>query len=165
MAPTGTISLIAGTTSSIEPYFALALSRRVLDGGARSEINPLLERELARLGDSSPALLDTLKQTGSLHNLSAVPAELRRRFRIALEIAPAYHVGMQAAFQDHIDAAVSKTVNLPADAPLSTVKEIFLLARQRRLKGITVYRYGCRPGQTLSLINEEARADCRECAA
>jgi ribonucleoside-diphosphate reductase alpha chain len=165
VAPTGTISLIAGTTSSIEPYFALALSRRVLDGGARSEINPLLERELARLGDSSPALLDTLKQTGSLQNLSAVPAELRRRFRIALEIAPAYHVGMQAAFQDHIDAAVSKTVNLPADAPLSTVKEIFLLARQRRLKGITVYRYGCRPGQTLSLINEEARADCRECAA
>jgi ribonucleoside-diphosphate reductase alpha chain len=165
VAPTGTISLIAGTTSSIEPYFALALSRRVLDGSARSEINPLLERELALLRDSSPALLDTLKQTGSLQNLSAVPAELRRRFRTALEIAPAYHVDMQAAFQDHIDAAVSKTVNLPADAPPSTVKEIFLLARRRRLKGITVYRYGCRPGQTLSLINEEARADCRECAA
>jgi ribonucleoside-diphosphate reductase alpha chain len=71
---------------------------------------------------------------------------------------------MQAAFQKHVDAAVSKTVNLPSDAPLSMVKEIFILARELRLKGITVYRYGCRSGQTLSLIDKEARPDCRECA-
>ena len=71
---------------------------------------------------------------------------------------------MQAAFQAHVDAAVSKTVNLPHDAPPSMVREVFDLARRLRLKGITVYRYGSRPGQTLSLVDEEARADCRECA-
>ena len=72
---------------------------------------------------------------------------------------------MQAAFQKHVDAAVSKTVNLPSDAPPSTVEEIFMLAHDLRLKGITVYRYGCRPGQTLSLIDEDAHPDCRDCAA
>jgi ribonucleoside-diphosphate reductase alpha chain len=164
VAPTGTISLIAGASSSIEPYFALALSRRVLDGSARTEINPLVERELQRLSSSGKDALEAIKQSGSLRNLTELPEELRRRFPIALEIAPAYHVGMQAAFQKHVDAAVSKTVNLPSDAPLSTVKEIFLLARERRLKGITVYRYGCRSEQTLSLIDTDARSDCRECA-
>lgn len=79
--------------------------------------------------------------------------------------APEYHVGMQAAFQKHVDAALSKTVNLPSDAPLSIVKEIFMLVHDLRLKGITVYRYGCRPGQTLSLIDGSAQADCRDCAA
>jgi ribonucleoside-diphosphate reductase alpha chain len=77
--------------------------------------------------------------------------------------APEYHVDMQAAFQKHVDAAVSKTVNLPEDAPPSMVKEIFMLAHDLHLKGITVYRYGCRPGQTLSLIDEDPRPDCREC--
>ena len=72
---------------------------------------------------------------------------------------------MQAAFQKHVDAAVSKTVNLTPHAPLSTVSEIFMLAHDLHLKGITVYRYGCRPGQTLSLIDEDARPDCRDCAA
>jgi ribonucleoside-diphosphate reductase alpha chain len=155
--------LIAGASSSIEPYFALALSRRVLDAGARTEINPLVQRELQKLSGGKDAL-EAIKQSGSLRNLTELPEELRRRFPIALEIAPAYHVGMQAAFQKHVDAAVSKTVNLPSDAPLSTVKEIFLLARERRLKGITVYRYGCRSEQTLSLIDTDARPDCRECA-
>jgi len=71
---------------------------------------------------------------------------------------------MQAAFQAQMDAAVSKTVNLPAAAPVSAVRDVFLLAHRLRLKGITVYRYGTRPGQTLSLVHTEARHDCRECA-
>jgi ribonucleoside-diphosphate reductase alpha chain len=93
-----------------------------------------------------------------------LPEALRRRFPIALEIAPEWHVRMQAAFQAHIDAAVSKTVNLPPEAALGAVRDVFVLARQLQLKGITVYRYGSRPGQTLSFIDEKARADCRECA-
>lgn len=163
IAPTGTISLIAGVSSSIEPYFALALSRRVLDGITRTEVNPLVEAELAKLGATGTRALDEIKRRGSLRDLTGLPAELRRRFPISLEIAPKYHLRMQAAFQNHVDAAVSRTVNLPADAPPSAVKEIFLRARELRLKGITVYRYGCRPGQTLSLIDEDARPDCREC--
>jgi ribonucleoside-diphosphate reductase alpha chain len=163
VAPTGTISLIAGVSSSIEPYFALALARRVLDGAIRTEVNPLVETELAKLGSTGMRALDAIKKHGSLRDLTELPAELRRRFPIALEIAPEFHLRMQAAFQNHIDAAVSKTVNLPADAPPSTVKEIFLRARELRLKGITVYRYGCRSGQTLTLIDDDARPDCREC--
>jgi ribonucleoside-diphosphate reductase alpha chain len=93
-----------------------------------------------------------------------LPERLRRRFPIALEIAPEWHVRMQAAFQAHVDAAVSKTVNLPPDAPVSAVREVFTLARRLRLKGITVYRYGSRTDQTLSLIEEGGRPDCRECA-
>jgi ribonucleoside-diphosphate reductase alpha chain len=164
VAPTGTISLIAGTSPSIEPYFALALSRRLLDGRIRTEINPLLQAELAQLGDLGLRAQDYLEKHGSIRMVSELPAELRRRFPSALEIAPEYHVGMQAAFQKHIDAAVSKTVNLPPDAPPSRVKDIFLLARDLHLKGITVYRYGCRPGQILSLLDEAARPDCRDCA-
>ena len=163
IAPTGTISLIAGVSSSIEPYFALALSRRVLDGITRTEVNPLVEAELAKLGATGTRALDEIKRRGSLRDLTGLPAELRRRFPISLEIAPEYHLRMQAAFQNHVDAAVSKTVNLPADAPPSAVQEIFLRARELRLKGITVYRYGCRPGQTLSLADRDIRADCREC--
>jgi ribonucleoside-diphosphate reductase alpha chain len=164
VAPTGTISLIAGTSSSIEPYFALALARRLLDGQVRCEINPLLETELAKLGAVGERARELIDKHGSLRELGELPAELRRRFPIALEIAPAYHVGMQAAFQNHVDAAVSKTVNLPPDAPPSAVKEVFTLARELHLKGITVYRYGCRQGQTLALIDEHARPDCRDCA-
>jgi len=164
VAPTGTISLIAGASSSIEPYFAIALSRRVLDGASRTEVNPLVEAELTQLGAAGLSAREFIEKHGSLRSLTELPAELRRRFPSALEIAPEYHVGMQAAFQKHVDAAVSKTVNLPPGAPPSTVKEIFILAHDLHLKGITVYRYGCRPGQTLSLIDEDARPDCRDCA-
>jgi ribonucleoside-diphosphate reductase alpha chain len=164
IAPTGTISLIAGTSSSIEPYFALAVARRVLGGRVMVELNSQVERELAALGANNEAVMVTLKEHGSLRRLVDLPEALRRRFPIAMEIKPEWHVRMQAAFQAHIDAAVSKTVNLPQEATLDAVRDVFALARRLRLKGITVYRYGSRPGQTLSLIDEKAQADCRECA-
>ena len=164
IAPTGTISLIAGVSPSIEPFFALALSRLVLDHPARTEMNPLLKSELAKLGSSGVSDLDIVKHHGSIRGLSQLPEALRRRFPIALEISFHYHLRMQAAFQTHVDAAVSKTVNLPNDAPQSTVEEIFTLARELRLKGVTVYRYGSRAGQTLSLVEDQSQPDCRECA-
>ncbi len=164
VAPTGTISLIAGTSSSIEPFFALALARRVLDGRVLTEVNPLLEEELDRLGREGAAARAAVLRNGSLRYAANLPPELCRRFPIALEIAPRWHVCMQAAFQSHVDAAVSKTVNLPQDAPKSAVREVFTQARRLHLKGVTVYRYGSRAGQTLSLIEEAARPDCRECA-
>jgi ribonucleoside-diphosphate reductase alpha chain len=165
IAPTGTISLIAGVSSGIEPFFALALARRVFDGERLIEVNPLVQAELERLNRAGKHALEAIRETGSLRHIKDLPETLRRRFPIALEIAPEWHVRMQAAFQAHVDAAVSKTVNLPPDAPVNAVRDVFTLARKLRLKGITVYRYGSRTDQTLSLIDEEgARPDCRECA-
>ncbi len=164
VAPTGTVSLLAGTSSGIEPFFALAIARRVLDGRRLVEINPIVAAALTPLGAAGQAALTAIRHCGSIREVEGLPAELRRRFPIALEIAPEIHVRMQAAFQRHVDAAVSKTVNLPENAPVSAVREVYLLARQLRLKGVSVYRYGSRPGQTLSLVDEGARHDCRECA-
>jgi ribonucleoside-diphosphate reductase alpha chain len=164
VAPTGTVSLLAGTSSGIEPFFALAMARRVLDGRRLVEVNPSVAAALAPLGAAGEAALAAIRARGSIREVHDAPAELRRRFPIALEIAPSFHVRMQAAFQAHVDAAVSKTVNLPPDAPVSVVRDVYQLARQLRLKGITVYRYGSRPGQILSLVHEDARHDCRECA-
>ncbi len=164
IAPTGTISLIAGASASIEPFFALAFARRMLDGRRLVEVNGLIEQELAALGAAGTQALKLIREQGSARRVTDLPEHLRRRFPIALEIAPAFHLGMQAAFQAHTDAAVSKTVNLAADAPVDAVGEIFARARELRLKGITVYRYGSRAGQALSLIGDQALADCRDCA-
>ena len=164
VAPTGTISLLAGTSGGIEPFFALAMVRRVLDGRLLAEVNPMITAALAPLGALGETALQAIREHGSVRRIVELPEDLRRRFPTALEIAPEFHLRMQAAFQAHIDAAVSKTVNLPPDAPVAAVREVFLLARRLGLKGVTVYRYGSRPGQTLSLVHEDARPDCRECA-
>lgn len=164
IAPTGTISLMAGVSSGIEPFFALAFARRVLDGQRLIEVHPVVQAELERLDGAGKEALEAIRQNGSLRHIKDLPESLRRRFPIALEIAPEWHVRMQAAFQAHVDAAVSKTVNLPPGAPVTSVREVFTLARKLHLKGITVYRYGSRTDQTLSLIEEGARPDCRECA-
>jgi ribonucleoside-diphosphate reductase alpha chain len=149
--------LLAGASGGIEPFFALAIARYVLDGQQLIEVNPMLRAALAALGADGEAALAATRKQGSVRHLEMLPAELRRRFPVALEIAPEVHVRMQAAFQAHVDAAVSKTVNLAPEAPPTA-------ARQLHLKGVTVYRYGSRPGQTLSLVDERARHDCRECA-
>ncbi len=93
-----------------------------------------------------------------------MPEKLRRRFPIALEVTPTFHLRMQVSFKVHIDAAVSKTVNLPPTASPLAGREVFLMALRLGLKGVTVYRYGSRPGQTFSVVHEEARRDCRESA-
>lgn len=164
VAPTGTISLIAGTSSGIEPFFALALARRVLDDRLLPEVNPLVIAALSPLGATGETALQAIRKHGSLRDIPDLPEAIRIRFPISLDIAPEIHVRMQAAFQAHVDAGVSKTVNLPNEASVDAVRQVFLLALQLRLKGITVYRYGSRPGQVLSLIEEQARPDCRECA-
>ena len=164
VAPTGTISLLAGTSEGIEPFFALAMVRRLLDGCILKEVNPLVVAALVSLGEVGRGALQEIVGRGSLRQIAGLPEDVQHRFPTALEITPEFHVRMQAAFQSHIDAAVSKTVNLPHDAPVAAVREVFLLARRFGLKGVTVYRYGSRPGQTLSLVDEDARPDCRECA-
>jgi len=164
VAPTGTISLIAGCSSGIEPFFALAAMRRLLDGRTIVETSPAVASALGRLGKAGEAALALVRERGSLRGAAGIPPETARRFPIALEIPPEHHLKMQSAFQANVDAAVSKTVNLPADAPVEAVRKIYLSARRLGLKGVTVYRYGSRRGQVLSLVEDERIPDCRECA-
>jgi len=164
IAPTGTISLIAGVSSGIEPFFALAVCRRVLDGRRFVEIHPQVERLLTEMPNEAEAIRAHLEEHGSFGSLDLVPEAIRRRFRTAHEIAPEWHLKVQAQFQAYTDAAVSKTINLPAEATPQQVLDTYLLARELRVKGVTVYRYGSRPGQVLSLVDDAAQAECRECA-
>jgi ribonucleoside-diphosphate reductase alpha chain len=151
IAPTGTISILAGVSSGIEPFFALAFTRTVLDGRQLHEINPLLLVALEQRHLRSPDLIAGISATGSVATLSGVPADLKALFVTAHELAPEVHVRMQAAFQRHTDNAVSKTVNLPETATPADIEQVIHLAHHLRCKGITVFRYGCKGSQVLSL--------------
>ena len=155
VAPTGTISVIAGCSSGIEPLYALALSRRVLEGEELRDISASAAEAIARAG-LSPA--DVLGEGGEL--APSAPESLRRILTTARRIAPEWHVRMQAAFQEHVDNAVSKTVNLPESATVEDVLNVFKLAEGLGCKGITVYRDRSRAGQVLSGITP-----CPECGS
>ncbi|MFP3901667.1 MAG: adenosylcobalamin-dependent ribonucleoside-diphosphate reductase [Acidimicrobiia bacterium] len=152
VAPTGTISLIAGTTAGIEPLFAIAYVRNVM-GRHLVEINPRFERLARDRGFYSDELMADIARTGGVRDNPAVPEEVRAAFPTALEIDPSWHLRMQAAVQRHVDAAVSKTINLPATATADDVRATYLAAWRARVKGITVYRYGTKPGQVLTFLS------------
>ncbi|MBI3724098.1 adenosylcobalamin-dependent ribonucleoside-diphosphate reductase [bacterium] len=159
IAPTGTIALIAGCSSGIEPLFAVSYVRRALDGEALlTVVHPELARIAQERGFASSELEARVAKTGTLAQVPGVPEDVRRVFRTAHEIAPERHVRMQAAFQKHGDNAISKTINLPEDATRDDVKRAYLLAYELGCKGITVYRYGSRTGQVLSLAGESSGA-------
>jgi ribonucleoside-diphosphate reductase alpha chain len=151
VAPTGTISIIAKTISGIEPLFAVSFIRNVIEGTKLLEVNPYFEKIAKKQGFYSKELMIELAKVGSLKDIPEVPDNIKRLFATALEIAPEWHVKMQAAFQKYVDNAVSKTVNLPADATIEEVRRIFLLAHKLGCKGITVYRYGSKSEQVLSI--------------
>jgi len=159
IAPTGTLGIIAGASAGIEPLFALAYRRsHVLDGQTMWEINPLFLQHVARHDLEAGSLVEVVRERGSLRDVPAVPGELRRLFVTALEIPPERHLQIQAAFQRHVDNSVSKTINLAPDATPETVANIFHRAWKLRLKGITVFRYGCKPTQVFELgVGEESQ--------
>jgi len=150
IAPTGTISMIAGCSSGIEPVFALAFLRRVMEGKQFPEINETFKRELIRRNLYKDELIRMISKTGNIKTIK-LPGDLKKIFVTSLDIAPEFHVRMQAAFQRHVDNAVSKTVNLPKNSKLEDVRDIFLLAWKLKCKGITIYRYGSKPEQVLYL--------------
>ena len=115
------------------------------------EANPLFERLARDRGFYSGDLMAEIARTGTVRQIPGVPADVRASFVTALEIAPAWHLEMQAAVQRHVDTAVAKTINLPADATPADVRAIYSAAWRAGVKGITVYRYGARPGQVLTL--------------
>lgn len=151
IAPTGTISILAGTTSGIEPLFAVSYVRRVMGGTELVEVNPLFEKTAKERGFYSEALMRTIAERGSVHGLLEVPQDVQRLFVSAHDVHFSYHVRMQAAFQAHCDNAVSKTINFPAQATIGEVRDAYLLAWESGLKGITVYRDTSRESQVLNI--------------
>jgi ribonucleoside-diphosphate reductase alpha chain len=172
IAPTGTIGIIAGTSASIEPLFALAYRRTgVLGGATLTEVNPLFVEHVERHGLDAERVLAGVREHGRLADVPDVPEALKRLFVTALEIPVERHLAIQAAFQRHVDNAVSKTINLPREATPQDVARAYRRAWQLGLKGITVYRYGSKSAQVLELGVEEepqhydhaSRCDPEEC--
>jgi ribonucleoside-diphosphate reductase alpha chain len=149
IAPTGTISIIAGCSSGIEPIFAISFIRNVLSGTRLFETNPLFEMIAKERGFYSAQVLEDIARTGSVQKIAGVPDDVKRLFVTALDINPEWHVRMQAAFQKYTDNAVSKTVNLPNDATVEDVRKIYDMAWKLKCKGVTVFRYGSKPEQVL----------------
>jgi ribonucleoside-diphosphate reductase alpha chain len=162
IAPTGTISIIARTSSGIEPLFALAYVRHVLEGARLLELSPLFEQAAQKRGIYTPELKAKLARKGTAVDMEGVPQDLKELFVTALDIPPEQHLRIQAAFQKYTDNAVSKTVNLPADASVSDVLRAYNLAYDLGCKGVTVFRYGSR-SQVLYLGNEETVQGCKYC--
>lgn len=149
IAPTGTLSILAGCSSGIEPLFALAFVRQVLDGEKLREVNPYVLDALREAGLDRDDVLEHITTRGSVRDLEEVPEAIRRVFVTAMDIAPVWHLTMQAAFQRHTDNAVSKTVNLPSTATEDDIRAIYWMAYEEGCKGVTVYRDGCKASQVL----------------
>jgi ribonucleoside-diphosphate reductase alpha chain len=147
IAPTGTISMIAGCSSGIEPFFALYYDKHVLDGDTLPEMNQFFFDTVERKGFSKERMVKLMADQRTIQDVSAIPHEVRDIFVTAHDIEPVQQVRMQSIFQDHVDNAVSKTVNLPMSSTVDDVRTIFLLAHELHCKGITVYREGTKPGQ------------------
>ena len=150
IAPTGTLSIIAGCSSGVEPLFAVSFVRNVLEGTKLYEVNPHFEKMAKQRGCWSRELIEEIAAKGTLHDIEEIPEDMRKIFTTAHDISPSDHIRMQAAFQKHVDNAVSKTVNFSNDATPKDVEEAYMLAYGLGCKGVTVYRDGSRDEQVLS---------------
>lgn len=155
IAPTGTISIIAGCSSGIEPLFAVSFIRNVLDEEDRLiEVNPHFEEMAKEMGFYSKQLMEEVAEKGSVQDID-IPENAKSLFVTALDISPEWHIRMQAAFQKYTDNATSKTVNFRKDATIDDVRKVYELAYELGCKGVTVYRYGSRKEQVLTTGEEE----------
>ncbi len=150
IAPTGTISILAGASSGIEPLFAVSFVRNVLDNDLLIEVNPAFEQIARERGFYSEELMKRIAEHGTVADVEEVPEDVRRVFTTAHDITPEVHIEMQAAFQRHTDNAVSKTVNFPNEATIEDVEKVYRLAYRLGCKGVTIYRDGSREQQVLS---------------
>lgn len=151
IAPTGTISMICGASSGVEPLFAVAYTKTVMDGTALVEVNPLFEAFAQEYGFYSPELMQKIAEMGTVLGLQEVPNWVQEVFTTAQEIAPEWHIRIQAAFQKYTDNAVSKTINFANAATREDIAEAYRLADELNCKGLTVYRDGSREEQVLSI--------------
>ncbi len=151
IAPTGTISILAGCSSGVEPIFALAFLRRVMDDDELFEVNPIFESVARKNNFFSHALVKKIAHNGSCHNLDEIPEKFRLFFESAHDITPHDHIEIQAAYQKHTNNAVSKTINFAHDATIEQVEKAYLMAYESGCKGVTIYRDGCRENQVLNI--------------
>jgi len=151
IAPTGTLSIIAGVSSGIEPLFAISFIKNVMDNDELVETNPIFREVSKQRGFYSDELMKKIAKKGSLHDMEEIPEDVRKIFVTAHDISPEWHVKMPAAFQKHTDNAVSKTVNLRHDATVDDVRKVFLTAYKMGCKGVTIYRDGSRDSQVLNI--------------
>jgi len=159
IAPTGTISIIAGCSSGIEPIFAISFIRNVMDNTELLEVNPVFERLAKEMGFYNEGLMKEIARHGTIAKIPKIPDSVKRIFVTAHDINPSWHVKMQAAFQKYTDNAVSKTVNLPNHATPMDVADVYMLAYKLGCKGVTVYRDGSKSAQVLNIgtVNHEQR--------
>lgn len=151
IAPTGTLSIIAGCSSGVEPVFGYVYIRNIMDGTQMIEVNPILKAELTKRGLYTDELMKRIAQEGTVAHIEELPEDLRRVFVSAHDISPEYHIRMQAAFQRGTDNAVSKTVNFANSATREEVAEVYTLAFRLDCKGVTIYRDGSRNEQVLNI--------------
>ena len=159
IAPTGTLSILAGCSSGIEPLFALSFVRNVMDNDKLLEVNPYFEKVARKSGFYSNEMMDDVAKKGSIQDMMEIPEEIRTVFVTAHDVSPEWHIRMQAAFQKHTDNAVSKTVNLPHDATVEDVKMVYDLAYKLGCKGVTIYRDGSKENQVLSFAQKDKKED------
>ena len=151
IAPTGTISMIANASGGIEPLFGLVFTRLILDGTQMSEVNSVFKDCLEKRGLYSDDLINLVSKNGSVKYIDWIPEDIKKIFVTAHDIPPYWHVMMQAAFQLHTDNAVSKTVNFEEFATKQDIKDVYMLAYEKNLKGITVYRNNSRQFQPMNI--------------
>ena len=162
IAPTGTISIIAGVSSGIEPIFALSYIRNVMDNDHLVEVHPLFDAEMRRRGLYSVERMTELSKVGTLRHMESIPEDVARVYVTAHDISPEAHLRMQAAFQKYTENAVSKTVNFPSDATRDDIRKVFVLAYRLGCKGVTVYRDKSRDEQVLNIGGVNAKAGAQE---
>ncbi len=162
IAPTGTISIIAGVSSGIEPIFALSYIRNVMDNDHLVEVHPLFDAEMRRRGLYSVERTTELSKVGTLRHLEGIPEDVARIYVTAHDISPEAHLRMQAAFQKYTENAVSKTVNFSAEATRDDIRKVFVLAYRLGCKGVTVYRDKSRDEQVLNIGGVNAKAGAQE---
>ena len=162
IAPTGTISIIANTSSGIEPIFAVSYVRHVLDNNILIEVHPQFEIMARERGFFSESLMEKIAEHGTIKDIDEIPEDVRRLFVTAHDITPEDHIRMQAAFQKHVDNAVSKTVNFTQTATTEDVKKVYELAYKLDCKGVTIYRDGSRDQQVLSTAKKPKESDAQE---
>ncbi len=162
IAPTGTISIIAGPCSSgIEPLFAISYYRNVMDNDKLVEVDPLFEEIARERGFYSRQLMEKIADSTSIQAMKEIPEDLRRIFVTAHDISPEWHVRMQAAFQKHVHNATSKTINFPHEAAVEDVRKSYLLAYDLGCKGITIYRDKSREEQVLNVGSAKQKEEPR----
>ncbi len=161
VAPTGSLSIIANCSSGIEPIFALSYVRHILEGEELVEVNPYFEQVAKDRGFYSPELMKDLALGGKLRDIEGIPEDVKRIFVTAYDIAPEWHVKMQAAFQKSCDSAVSKTVNFAYEATPQDIANVYMLAYEEKLKGITIYRDRSRESQVLTVGEVATEAEGR----